>query len=257
MSDELQIGEIAVTHNSSKITKLRYCVVICTLLLLFFLLSGLCLYIKNILTNNKNDSKTFMNCKIIQRNIVRPYPNQENFTYYISFNETIMQADFVKYIQPDITNSCSSCSYFRKDPYNINVLRQEDYTNTGFDRGHLVPNADYGEDTYIISNVVPMLPKFNKGDWKKSEQLIRDKYPDKLIYKGCDYSNEYIITSRNNKLYIPIGCSYFVFGTPSRSSGTYNIDKLTELQLLDYGYLENNEAETPIIKKLPYWIECS
>jgi endonuclease G len=153
-------------------------------------------------------------------------------------------------MQPFVTNSCTTCNYFRKDPYDINILRHEDYTNTGYDRGHLVPNADYGVDTYIITNAVPMIPKFNRGIWRVSEQAIREKYKGKLIYKGCEYSNNYIMTSRSNKLYIPAGCFYVVFDSN-------NINQISELELLDYGYLKNDNTLQRNIKKLPDWVDCS
>jgi len=194
-------------------------------------------------------ASNFTSCGIKQSNGVRPYPDPLRKTYLLSFNQTIMQAEYVKYINPFVKSSDKSCNYLKKDPYDINVLRYTDYTNTGYDRGHLVPNIDYGNDTCIISNVVPQLSQFNKGSWKQNEIMIRNKYKGKLVFKGCEYSDKYVMTGQNNKLYIPVGCSYVVFDSE-------NMDQVSDLILLDYGYLEN-KITSAIIKKLPEWVVCT
>lgn len=154
-----------------------------------------------------------------------------------------MQANYVKYNSTSGGNGCPNCSYFRNDPYGYDILKSGDYTNTGFDRGHLVPNADYGYDTYIINNAVPMNPSFNRidGSWYISEICIRERYARYEIYEGCDYSDQYIVTSLDNKLYIPVGCYYVV------------LNDMNHLE--DYGYYLN-EAGSPKESKLPYWISC-
>jgi len=53
------------------------------------------------------------------------------------------------------------------------------YTNSGFDRGHLLPasnqlwNQAYSDQTFYMSNIVPMPRNFNRGVWKQFEQWIR------------------------------------------------------------------------------------
>jgi DNA/RNA endonuclease G (NUC1) len=201
----------------------------------------------------QSHQKTSQRCRIIQKDIVRPYPNGLDRAYYIAFNQTTMQPIFVKYIQPYFTNSCTTCKHFKKDPYDIDQLSHEDYPETGYDRGHLVPSADYGADTYIITNAVPMLPRFNRGIWRLSEEMIRDKYKGRLIYKGCEYMDKTIVTGKGNVLYIPSGCTYVVFDSN-------DVDQISGLELLDYGYLNNNNRMQELsstIKKLPDWVECT
>ena len=185
-------------------------------------------------------------CNILTSSNLKTYPNSKEIIYYVEFNKTIMQPNYVMYIQPNVSNRCSTCRYFKVDP--INTLRQNDYTNSGYDRGHLVPNADYGEATFIITNAVPMVPSFNRGVWKQSEKYIRDNYKRKLIYKGCEYSNKYVQTNKN-KLYIPSGCYYVVFDSS-------DIMQMSGLKLLDYGYYKNNDISR-FVKKLPKWIQCN
>jgi endonuclease G len=55
-----------------------------------------------------------------------------------------------------------------------------DYRRSRFDRGHLVPAADMAFDsvamseTFLMSNISPQEPGFNKGVWRELEELTRD-----------------------------------------------------------------------------------
>lgn len=55
----------------------------------------------------------------------------------------------------------------------------EDYWNSGFDRGHMVPSADMRWSlealtaTYLYSNVAPQRPEFNRGSWGELEDWVR------------------------------------------------------------------------------------
>lgn len=62
-----------------------------------------------------------------------------------------------------------------------------DYKGSGYDRGHLAPNATHDQtkqsmyDTFTLANMSPQLPSFNRGDWAQLEQYVRDcvaTYPD-------------------------------------------------------------------------------
>jgi DNA/RNA endonuclease G (NUC1) len=53
------------------------------------------------------------------------------------------------------------------------------YTNSGFDRGHMAPNADFNDTyenalmTFFIANIWPQTPNINRGDWLKTEKETR------------------------------------------------------------------------------------
>ena len=55
----------------------------------------------------------------------------------------------------------------------------KDYSRTGFDRGHLAPNAvfDYNRaiqrQTFLMSNIAPQKPKLNRKLWAKIEKFVR------------------------------------------------------------------------------------
>ncbi len=56
----------------------------------------------------------------------------------------------------------------------------QDYTSSGFDRGHLVPAADRNrtpEDSaavFLMTNILPQAPENNRGPWEQLERHCRD-----------------------------------------------------------------------------------
>ena len=54
-----------------------------------------------------------------------------------------------------------------------------DYVNTGYHKGHMCPAADRSatmqsmKSTFVMSNVCPMIPRFNTGAWKQTENYER------------------------------------------------------------------------------------
>ncbi|MBO0951404.1 DNA/RNA non-specific endonuclease [Fibrella forsythiae] len=58
-------------------------------------------------------------------------------------------------------------------------VRHADYTNSGFDRGHLCPSddrdstADENRVTFTLSNIVPQAPRFNQQSWRLLEDYTR------------------------------------------------------------------------------------
>lgn len=91
---------------------------------------------------------------------------------------------------------------FEQDPLLPSYYEQgkhEDYTNSGYDRGHLCPNADrnaynLGKETFVMTNVAPQLAQVNRGPWKDFEAFVQEKCNngyEAYIYAGClGYSTE-------------------------------------------------------------------
>ncbi|WP_064198272.1 MULTISPECIES: DNA/RNA non-specific endonuclease [Emticicia] len=54
-----------------------------------------------------------------------------------------------------------------------------DYSNSGYDRGHMVPAGDFKccqelmTETFYMSNIAPQVPDFNRGIWENIESRIR------------------------------------------------------------------------------------
>ncbi len=54
-----------------------------------------------------------------------------------------------------------------------------DYSNSGYDRGHMLPAGDFKccqelmNETFFMSNIAPQVPDFNRGIWENIESRIR------------------------------------------------------------------------------------
>jgi endonuclease G, mitochondrial len=73
---------------------------------------------------------------------------------------------------------------FRPDnllPTNYNRITTNDYTGTGFDRGHLCASMDRTKTvadnsaTFNMTNMLPMAPEVNQNNWNVMELFINDK----------------------------------------------------------------------------------
>ena len=93
--------------------------------------------------------------------------------------------------------------YFRPD-YRLPAKCRsypKDYSRTGFDRGHLAPNAafDYSKrvqkETFLMSNIAPQKPRLNRRLWAKIERFARfqaRKYETVSVITGVCGSQGYI-----------------------------------------------------------------
>jgi len=102
--------------------------------------------------------------------------------YAISYVDEHQQPEWVFY-QLDkkmVSGSATRLNKFSPDPLVIlGTAYADDYTNSGFDRGHLLPAADMKytqsamDDTFYMSNISPQLPGFNRALWKRLEYQVR------------------------------------------------------------------------------------
>ena len=95
----------------------------------------------------------------------------------------------------DAKNLSRKSLRFRPD-YNLPTKCRsysKDYSRTGFDRGHLAPNAvfDYNraiqKETFLMSNIAPQKPQLNRRLWAKIEKFVRiqaRKYKDIGVITG-------------------------------------------------------------------------
>jgi len=63
--------------------------------------------------------------------------------------------------------------------HGYSLPRHSDFTNSGFDRGHMAPNADFNDTyenalmTFFIANVWPQTPHVNRVEWLAAEVETR------------------------------------------------------------------------------------
>jgi len=76
---------------------------------------------------------------------------------------------------------------FQKDRGVASSPAPSDYANSGYDRGHMVPNraivTRFGHDlqkrTFQMTNIAPQRPALNRGPWREMEQRIVDLWTAK------------------------------------------------------------------------------
>ena len=72
------------------------------------------------------------------------------------------------------------------------VSHASDYNRSGYDKGHLVPADDMSRDetledeTFLMSNMSPQLPGFNRGVWKRLENKVREWAVEREYVNVCD-----------------------------------------------------------------------
>jgi endonuclease G len=110
-----------------------------------------------------------------------------------------------------------------------------DYVNSGYDRGHLIASANQREtelqnsETFLLSNMSPQKPQFNREIWKKLEGEVRKLNDKKRIletYVICgpifffDKPVESIGSKDENGVSIPIPHAYFKSVLTENNRGT-------------------------------------
>lgn len=102
--------------------------------------------------------------------------------YSLLYNETYEQASWVAY---ELTRGETGKLYERTDRFipdpkvRTGSATDSDYIGSGYDRGHLAPAADMGwssaamSESFYFSNMSPQSPSFNRGIWKRLEELVR------------------------------------------------------------------------------------
>lgn len=106
--------------------------------------------------------------------------------------------------------SVSRIDAFRSDSRIGNRPNPTQYTNTGFDRGHMAPaedasNAKEMRDTFLMTNMTPQNPTLNRNEWKSLEERIRKLFKnsksDMYILTIAIYGNDV----KMNGIPVPIG----------------------------------------------------
>ncbi|MDR0802526.1 DNA/RNA non-specific endonuclease [Fluviicola sp.] len=112
--------------------------------------------------------------------------------YSLVYIEEHEQAKWVAY---ELTEEKTSNKFERTNKFMVDPLvitgsaNDKDYEKSKYDRGHLAPAADMGwsettaAESFYYSNMSPQVPSFNRGIWKKAEELARSwAIENKQIY---------------------------------------------------------------------------
>ena len=131
---------------------------------------------------------------------------------------------------------------FRPDPqvpaewYRVTHI---DYSGSGFDRGHMVPNADrdpetsmpINQATFLMSNMIPQSPDNNQGPWADMENYLRTLLPANELYvvaggsgTGGTGSNGFANTIANGRVTVPAATWKVVLVIPK---GSDDVNRVT------------------------------
>ena len=97
--------------------------------------------------------------------------------------------------------------------------RHGDYSNSGFDRGHFTPAADFTQDqnlkdaTFFVTNIGPQTPDLNQRVWRILEEEIRalvlDSAATAHVFTGAIYASKNARNRGVSRKHIGIASSFY------------------------------------------------
>lgn len=104
--------------------------------------------------------------------------------FHLGYNEQFEQASWVAYVltREEIeSGTIERTDNFRADTsISTGSATPKDYRGSGFDRGHLAPAGDMTwsllamSQSFLMSNMSPQRPQFNRGVWRRLESEVRN-----------------------------------------------------------------------------------
>lgn len=119
----------------------------------------------------------------------------EHFAYTVSYNHEWLIPNWVAYELTDreAYGELPRSKHFLPDPLvHGDPVVTKDYSNSGYDRGHMAPAGDMKwseqamRESFYMTNICPQNHSSNAGDWKDLEEFARDLARQyKSIYICC------------------------------------------------------------------------
>ena len=105
-----------------------------------------------------------------------------------------------------------------------------DYRASGYDRGHMSPNADMPDkssqyDSFSLANMVPQAPKNNQEIWRKLEEatrgLVKKNKQDVYVVTGPIFTGQRLKTIGKGKVIVPSAVFKVVYMPKTGVIGAY------------------------------------
>jgi endonuclease G len=160
-------------------------------------------------------------------------------------------------------------------------VSHNDYTGSGFDRGHMAPNhaigVVYGSqaqmETFLMSNVVPQQPQLNQGIWRRLEQQVSQSWlrrfhelwvitgpvyeePVRRLPSGVAIPSGFFkmvadVTDRDELRVIAVIIPQGASESDDFSQYLVSVDEVEALTGFDFFSLLNDPVETPLEEAVP------
>lgn len=137
-------------------------------------------------TSPVSETKTFhlpVNAELPTLQAKRPEQIIHHDGYTVSYNSDYKIANWVAYeltAEEAKSKKTERSNKFVSDPMVKGATAtNDDYTRTGYDRGHLAPAGDMKwsakamRESFYLSNICPQKPALNRGIWKELEEQCR------------------------------------------------------------------------------------
>ena len=144
----------------------------------------------------------------------------ESSEYDVIYSETKRNPLVVAYFLREHSDQdfipCERPSSFGTDDRTATRVTDADYTNSGYDRGHMAPNAaiatrhgcDAQKETFVMTNVVPQLPRLNQRTWAAFEHVVDTVYADEFegiwVLTGPVFDPTQITTIKDKDIEVPV-----------------------------------------------------
>jgi endonuclease G len=145
------------------------------------------------------------------------------YSYY--FRQAKWALEIIDPNKEDVT-TVERMNNFRSDYRIPKMFRadKQDYRGSGYDRGHLVASANLQDseiknsETFLLSNMSPQEPQFNRGVWKDLESEVRRLHSQEDVLEtyaisGPIFNFDQLIktigVNDNNNVTLPVPHEYF------------------------------------------------
>jgi len=201
--------------------------------------------------------------KIITLFFVLPiYPEEvtlKNRFYQLIWDNDRRSPVQTKHLLHDSEKKLSRAGMYYKDDKRVDSFSTKSYRYSGYDRGHLVPAGDMNfskaalKSTFLMTNMTPQRPEFNRGSWKNLEMQIRSWRRKKLeVITGVLFHPDGKIEPANGKIPVPDAFYKIIYCPQRQDSIAFILPNKANHQPLHHYTVDRKELEKLTGKSLPF-----
>lgn len=170
-------------------------------------------------------------------------------TLYDKDNSRVILAS--EHLKHGAIGSVKRVDAFHSDPRVGHHPNPSDYTNTGYDKGHVVPAGDASDSeqmysTFSMTNMSPQRPTLNRNEWKMLEEHIRTLFKHS---KSDMYIVNILIYDEPGQIHgIPIPSGYWKIVTVDGTTKYFYAD------YVDHGVVQE-KSPVDVNKLLPEYVK--